>query len=405
MIDAHPWQFFCYKVLIKQATKMKNIVILGSTGSVGTNTLDVIHHLTNDQYNVIGLAANKQWELLADQINDFKPEWISLADEGSFKSLKDRLDSQFEIQLLHDVKTLSETNSFDKVDIVVSAIMGAAGLETAIEAIENCKTLAIANKEVLVMAGEIVMPLAKERGVRILPVDSEHSAIFQSLRAGNENEIKKVILTASGGPFYNLPKEELEYVTPAQALKHPTWEMGKKITIDSATIMNKALEIIEAKWLFDLDISQIDVVIHPQSIIHSMVEFCDGSVIAQMGLPDMRTPIQFALTYPDRKPVNVEGLDLTKLKDLSFESPDRDKFPALDLGYEAAKTGGTMGSALNAANEVAVDAFLNNQIKFTDIAKLVKTTMERHTVINNPTLSDIIETDKWARQEANKCIS
>jgi len=384
---------------------MKNIVILGSTGSIGTNTLDVVRHLTNDQYNVIGLAANKQWELLADQIKDFQPEWVSLADEGSLKCLKDRLNSQPDVQLLHDVKTLSETNSFDKVDIVVSAIMGAAGLETAIEAIENRKTLAIANKEVLVMAGEIVMPLAKEKGVCILPIDSEHSAIFQSLRAGNENEIKKIILTASGGPFYDFPKDELESVTPAQALKHPTWEMGKKITIDSATLMNKALEIIEAKWLFDLDISQIDVVIHPQSIIHSMVEFCDGSVIAQMGLPDMRTPIQFALTYPDRKPVNVEGLDLTKLKDLSFKSPDRDKFPALDLGYEAAKTGGTMGSALNAANEVAVEAFLNNQIKFTDITRLVKTTMENHSVISNPTLSDIIETDKWARQEANKCIS
>ena len=384
---------------------MKNIVILGSTGSIGTNTLDVVRNLTNDQYNVIGIAANKQWKLMAEQIKDFQPEWISLADEGSFNSLKDRLDSKFDIQLLHDVKSLAETNSFDKVDIVVSAIMGAAGLETAIEAIENGKTLAIANKEVLVMAGEIVMPLAKKKGVSILPVDSEHSAIFQSLRAGNENEIKKVILTASGGPFYDLPKEDLENVTPAQALKHPTWEMGRKITIDSATIMNKALEIIEAKWLFDLDISQIDVVIHPQSIIHSMVEFCDGSVIAQMGLPDMRTPIQFALTYPDRKPLNVEGLDLTKLKDLSFKSPDRDKFPALDLGYEAAKTGGTMGSALNAANEVAVDAFLNNQIKFTDITKLVRTTMDSHTVVSNPTLSDIIETDKWARQEATKCIS
>ncbi|MGR3178632.1 MAG: 1-deoxy-D-xylulose-5-phosphate reductoisomerase [Candidatus Anammoxibacter sp.] len=383
---------------------MKNIVILGSTGSIGTNTLEVIRGLS-DHYKVVGLAANTQWELLARQVEEFKPAWVSLADKDAHKCLKDKLSNSSNIQILNGIDSLAETASFEKVDIVVSAITGAAGLSTAIEAIENKKTLAIANKEVLVMAGEIVMPLAKKNGVMILPIDSEHSAIFQSLRAGNANEISKIILTASGGPFYDLPKEKLSSVTRDQALKHPTWEMGKKITIDSATLMNKALEIIEAKWLFDLDVSQIEVVVHPQSIIHSMVEFCDGSVIAQMGLPDMRTPIQFAITYPERKPVNVSRLDLTKVENLVFKSPDTDKFPSLTLGYEAAKIGGTMGSTLNAANEVAVDAFLNNQIKFTDITKLVKMAMMNHTVINNPTLDDVIASDSWARQEVYKCIS
>ena len=383
---------------------MKNIIILGSTGSIGTNTLAVVKDLP-EHFNVIGLAANTQWELLAQQIVDFQPAWVSLSNKTACENLKNRLNSTSNIQVIDELVSLSGTKHFENADIVVSAIMGAAGLSTAIEAIENKKTLAIANKEVLVMAGEIVMPLAKKNGVKIVPIDSEHSAVLQSLRAGHESEISKIILTASGGPFYDLPKEKLSEVTTSQALKHPTWEMGKKITIDSATLMNKALEIIEAKWLFGLDISQIEVVIHPQSIIHSMVEFCDGSVIAQMGLPDMRIPIQFAITYPERKPVNVERLDLAKLGNLVFKSPDTDKFPALKLGYEAAKVGGTMGATLNAANEVAVDAFLNHQIKFTDITKLVKMTMDEHTVINNPSLENLIESDNWARQEVKKCLS
>lgn len=383
---------------------MKNIVILGSTGSIGTNTLEVIRGLA-DHYRVIGLAANTQWGLLSRQIEDFHPAWVSLADKESYKCLRNKLNSTAGIQILNGLNNLVETELFDKVDIVVSAITGAAGLSAVIEAIKNKKTMAIANKEVLVMAGEIVMTLAKENGVKILPIDSEHSAVFQSLRAGNENEISKIILTASGGPFYEFPKEKLTDVSPCQALKHPTWEMGKKITIDSATLMNKALEIIEAKWLFGLDASQIEVVIHPQSIIHSMVEFCDGSVIAQMGLPDMKVPIQFAITYPERKPLNAERLDLTKLGSLVFKSPDTDKFPALELGYEAARIGGTMGAVLNAANEVAVAAFLNSQIRFTDIAKLVKMAMDKHSVRDNPTLEDVIKSDKWARQEVNKCLS
>lgn len=383
---------------------MKNVVILGSTGSIGTNTLEVVRNLAGE-YNVVGLAANKQWKLMADQIKEFSPAWASLEVDDAFNSLKNSSASNNGVQLLHGLKKLEDTAMFDEVDIVVSAFMGAAGLETAIEAIEHEKTLAIANKEVLVMAGEIVMPLAKKKGVKILPVDSEHSAIFQSLRAGDKSEIKRIILTASGGPFFEFPKEELENVVPRQALKHPTWEMGQKITIDSATLMNKALEVIEAKWLFDLDVSQIEVVIHPQSIIHSMVEFCDGSVIAQMGVPDMKVPIQFAMTYPDRKPINVDRFDLAKAGDLVFKAPNNDKFPALELGFEAARVGGTMGSALNAANEVAVDAFLNNKIKFTDITKMVKMVMEKHTLIKNPTLEDVVKTDVWARQEVNKCLS
>lgn len=388
----------------REMKNVKNVIILGSTGSIGTNTLEVISDLS-DQYRVVGLAANTQWELLAEQIGRFQPSWASLADEDSYGNLKNRLGAQSGAQILHGIESLAATSLFNEVDIVVSAIMGAAGLHTAIEALKGRKRLAIANKEVLVMAGEIVMPLARETGAQIVPIDSEHSAILQSLRAGSEPEISKIILTASGGPFYNMPEDELAAVTPGQALKHPTWEMGQKITIDSATLMNKALEIIEAKWLFGLDVSQIDVVVHPQSIIHSMVEFCDGSVIAQMGLPDMRTPIQFAITYPERRPVNVEKLDLTKLSCLEFSSPDTEKFGALKLGYEAARVGGTMGSVLNAANEVAVDAFLNNQISFTDITKLVKTTMDNHLVINNPCLDSVIEADGWARQEVNKCLS
>lgn len=386
---------------------MKNIVILGSTGSVGRNTLEVIRHL-GDDYKVLGLAANKQWHLIAQQIDEFRPKWVAMVDEDGYRGLESKIrsGSRGDIKLLKGSKGLAELVSFEDVDMVVSAIMGSAGLQAAIETIKNKKTLAIANKEALVMAGEIIMPLAKKHGATILPVDSEHSAIFQSLRAGNKSEIKRLILTASGGPFYDYPKERLSEVSASQALKHPTWNMGKKITIDSATLMNKALEIIEARWLFDIDVSKIEVVIHPQSIIHSMVEFCDGSVIAQMGMPDMKVPIQFSLTYPERKPINnVESLNLARLGSLTFKPPDTEKFPALALGYEAARIGGTMGTALNAANEVAVQAFLDNQIRFTDISKIVKITMEKHLTINKPSLEEVIEADRRAREEVNKCLS
>jgi len=382
---------------------MKNVVILGSTGSIGKSTLDVIRNLEH-KYNVVALSANSQWELLSEQVREFKPESVSLANEQYIDSLRNSLPDN-SVQILTGANSVREMVSKENVDIVLSAIVGGAGLPAAIEAIKSRKTLALANKEALVMAGGLIMPLAKENGVSIIPVDSEHSAVLQALRAGRRDEVKKIIITASGGPFRNHPIEKLSEVTKEEALNHPTWSMGNKITIDSATMMNKALEVIEAKWLFDLDASQIEVVIHPESIIHSLVEFCDGSVIAQLGLPDMKVPIQFALTYPDRENGNVESLDLAKLGTLNFQKPDMDKFPALRLGYEVVEKGGTMGATFNAANEVAVQEFLDNKIKFTDIAKTVEHVMNKHDFKNDPTLQDIIDADEYARKETKICLS
>ena len=381
---------------------MKNVVILGSTGSIGKNALDVIRNLRH-KYKVVGLSANSRWELLAKQVEEFKPKSVSLADGRWIKELKNKLP-QNSVQILTGTDSVKEMVSRDDVDIVISAIVGAAGLPAAIEVIKNGKTLALANKEALVMAGGLIVSMAKKKGVNILPVDSEHSAIFQALKAGHPNEVKKVIITASGGPFRDYPKEKLSEVTKEEALNHPTWQMGQKITIDSATLMNKALEIIEAKWLFNLDSTQIDVIIHPESIVHSLVEFCDGSVIAQMGLPDMKVPIQYALTYPYRENGNVESLDLAKLGSLNFRKPDMDKFPALRLGYEVVEKGGTMGATLNAANEIAVQAFLDRKIKFTDITKTVEHVMKKHNFIKDPTLQDIMDADAHARKETKKCI-
>lgn len=382
---------------------MKNVVILGSTGSIGKSTLDVIRNL-EDKYKVVALSANSQWELLSKQIEEFKPESVSLADERYVDSLRNSLSGD-SVQVLTGANSVKEMVSRENVDIVLSAIVGGAGLPAAIEVIKNKKTLAIANKEALVMAGGLIMPMAKDNGVNIIPVDSEHSAVLQALRSGRREEVKKIIITASGGPFRNHPKEKLSGVTREEALNHPTWNMGKKISIDSATMMNKALEVIEAKWLFDLDASQIEVVIHPESIIHSLVEFCDGSVIAQMGIPDMRVPIQFALTYPDRENGNVKSLDLAELGTLNFQKPDMDKFPALRLGYEVVEKGGTMGTTFNAANEVAVQEFLDNKIKFTDISKAVEHVMNEHNFINDPTLQDIMDADEYARKETKTCLS
>ncbi|MFQ5715169.1 MAG: 1-deoxy-D-xylulose-5-phosphate reductoisomerase [Candidatus Scalinduaceae bacterium] len=381
---------------------MKNVVILGSTGSIGKNALDVIRNLRH-KYKVVGLSANSRWELLAKQVEEFKPKSVSLADGRWIKELKNRLP-QNSVQILTGTDSVKEMVSRADVDIVISAIVGAAGLPAAIEVIKNGKTLALANKEALVMAGGLIVSMAREKGVSIIPVDSEHSAILQALRAGHPNEVKKIIITASGGPFRDYPKEKLSEVTKEEALNHPTWQMGQKITIDSATLMNKALEIIEAKWLFNLDSTQIDVIIHPESIVHSLVEFCDGSVIAQMGLPDMKVPIQFALTYPHRENGNVESLDLAKLGSLNFRKPDMDKFPALRLGYEVVEKGGTMGATLNAANEIAVQAFLDRKIKFTDITKTVEHVMKEHNFIKDPTLQDIMDVDAHARKETKKCI-
>ncbi|MBE7445288.1 MAG: 1-deoxy-D-xylulose-5-phosphate reductoisomerase [Planctomycetia bacterium] len=379
---------------------MKNIVVLGSTGSIGKNTLEVVRNL-KDKFRVVGLSSNSRWELLAEQVEEFKPEYVALNDCESVEKLRRRFHKN-QLNILTGSNCLKEIVSREEVDVVVSAVVGAVGLPAAIATIEQGKMLALANKESLVMAGHIVMPLARKD--QILPVDSEHSAIFQSLHSGKPCEVKRVIITASGGPFYDYPMEKLSDVTPAQALKHPTWQMGQKITIDSATLMNKALEIIEAKWLFDLRIDQIDVVIHPQSIIHSMVEFCDGSVIAQMGMPDMKVPIQYALTYPERSPLMVQSLDLSSVGSLTFKKPDMEKFPALRLGYQAAKEGGTMGATLNAANEVAVQAFLVGKIQFTEIASYVEKVIHNHHFIKNPCLGDILAADTWARQEVKKCL-
>jgi 1-deoxy-D-xylulose-5-phosphate reductoisomerase len=383
--------------------KIKNVVILGSTGSIGKSALDVIRNLRH-KYKVMGLSANSQWELLAKQVNEFKPESVSIADERWIEPLRNNV-SENSVQFHTGADSIREMVSKEGVDIVISAIVGASGLPAAVEVIKNGKTLALANKEALVMAGGLIMSMAKEKGASIIPVDSEHSAILQALRAGYPDELKKIIITASGGPFYNLPKEKLSEVTKEEALNHPTWKMGQKITIDSATLMNKALEIIEAKWLFNLNSTQIEVIIHPESIVHSLVEFCDGSVIAQMGLPDMKVPIQYALTYPFRENGNVESLNLAKLGSLNFQKPDMDKFPALRLGYEVVEKGGTMGATLNAANEIAVQAFLERKIKFTDITKLVEHVMRKHNFIKDPDFEDIMHADNYARKETKKCIS
>ena len=382
---------------------MKNVVILGSTGSIGKNALNVIRNLRH-KYKAVGLSANSSWELLAEQVNEFKPENVSLVDGQHIDKLKSKLTGNH-VQVLNGDDSVRKMVSGENVDIVISAIVGAAGLPAALEVIKNGKTLALANKEALVMAGSLVMSMADEKGVKVLPVDSEHSAIFQALSAGRRSEVKKVIITASGGPFYDHPEEKLSDVTVEEALNHPTWRMGRKITIDSATLMNKALEIIEAKWLFNLDTTQIEVIVHPGSIVHSLVVFCDGSVIAQMGMPDMKVPIQYALTYPDRENGDTEPLDLAKLGSLVFKEPDMKKFPALRLGFEAAEKGGTMGATLNAANEVAVQAFLDEKIKFTDIVKTVEHVMEKHNFIKDPDLQKIMDADNYAREETKRCIS
>jgi 1-deoxy-D-xylulose-5-phosphate reductoisomerase len=386
---------------------MKRIAILGSTGSIGRNALEVIRLLGSD-YQVSALSTHQNWELLAQQVEAFHPRRVAIVDKKAHPLLKERLNGfrrtayYAPTEVLSGEASLEELASGEDVDLVLSAVVGVEALPATLAAIKHKKALALANKEALVVAGEIVTALAKKMGVQLLPVDSEHSAIFQSLMAGQRSELRKIILTASGGPFREYPKEKLKEVTPEQALKHPTWQMGKKITIDSATLINKALEIVEAKWLFGLEAHQIEVVIHPQSIIHSMVEFQDGSVIAQMGLPDMKLPIQYALTYPQRRPAPIEPLELAKLGQLTFFKPDLERFPALRLGYRAVSEGGTVPAVLNAANEVAVEAFLNRRIKLTDIVPLVECAMDRHENRKHPSLEEIFAADQWARNEVRK---
>jgi len=376
---------------------MKNIAILGSTGSVGTNALDVIRNFP-ENFRVVGLTANSNIGLLEKQIYEFKPLAVAVADEKRAEELQKRTN----VQVFSGKDGLKRIASLPESDFLITAVMGFSGLVPTLAAINAGKAIGLANKETLVAGGSLVMKEAKRRDVKIIPVDSEHSAIFQCMEGNKFQEARRILLTASGGPFLNLKKEELENVTLHQALKHPTWKMGRKITIDSATLMNKGFEVIEAYHLFGMDYSKIDVVVHPQSIIHSMVEFVDGSIIAQMSFNDMRLPIQFALTYPDRIKSELK-LDLTKCT-LTFKSPDREFFPCLGYAYEAGIIGGTMPCVMNAANEIAVDFFLNEKIRFLDIPRAIRAVMDAHKPLSNPDIDEILAADDWARKEAVKIL-
>jgi len=373
---------------------LKAISILGSTGSIGTQTLDVVRNLGNIE--VKALSTNKNIDLLEKQIEEFHPKKVAVMDDEKAYELKKRIGSKIEV--LKGLEGLCEIAEMDETDTVVTSVVGVIGLIPTFKAIQKKKNIALANKETLVTAGKIIMEEAKKNNVSIYPVDSEHSAIFQCLQGNAHNKISRIILTASGGPFRGKSLKELEMVTVEETLKHPNWEMGAKITIDSATMMNKGLEVIEAKWLFDVELNQIEVLVHPQSIIHSMVEFEDGSIMAQMGEPDMRLPIQYALTYPKRITNNWPRINFRQRNMLSFEEVDLSVFKCLQLAYDALKIGGTMPAVLNAANEVAVDKFLKKEINFLDIAKIIEATMEKHELIKNPSLSDILDVDQWARK-------
>ncbi len=378
---------------------MRRLAILGSTGSVGVSSLDVAAAL-KDRIEVVGLTAHRNLERLRTQCEQFHPRVAVVSDEtlATDGTLKTNWPSLTELAFGSDA--IEDLARADDVDIVLAAILGAAGLKGTWAAVAAGKTVAIANKETLVVAGPLVMAESKRTGATLLPVDSEHNAVFQALACGRREEVSRVILTASGGPFRNCSQAELSNVTVEQALAHPTWNMGKKITIDSATMMNKALEVIEARWLFDLDVDQIEVVVHPQSIVHSLVEFRDGSVMAQMSPPDMRLPIQFALTYPERCPGISPRLSFEPGLTLDFHPPDLDRFPALSLGFEAARKGGSAGAVLNAANEVAVERFLGQGLGFLEIPRLCRDILESHPFNSHPNLDELIALDCWARTEA-----
>jgi 1-deoxy-D-xylulose-5-phosphate reductoisomerase len=377
----------------------KRIAILGSTGSIGVNALDVIEHLGPD-YRVAALSAHSQAKKLLGQIAKYKPAAVAVTDAKALTEVRSGVTGATP-RVYSD---LSELVRRDDIDLVLAAVVGAAGLPAVFAAVESGKTLALANKESLVVAGSILIPLARKHKVTILPVDSEHSAIFQAMLCGRPSEVKRLILTASGGPFRNASIDEIENATLADALNHPTWRMGNKITIDSATMFNKGLELIEACWLFDLPPEKIDIVIHPESVVHSMVEFNDGNVLAQLSPPDMRTPIQYALTYPDRLPSNSRKLDLSKPMSLNFHPPDPERFPALEIARDVARRGGTLGAVMNAANEAAVSSFTSGKIPFGMISRAVSHTIARHTVQASPSLDDLMEADRWARKTAQAYI-
>lgn len=377
---------------------MKNISILGSTGSIGRQTLEVISRFP-DKFRVLGLAAGKNTSLLTEQIRIFKPKVVSVKDKNEAIRLSRKFRNE-SVEFYYSDSGAETIATHPQVDLVVSAMVGSSGLKPTLAAVESSKNIALANKEVLVMAGGLLTKKAERKGVKILPVDSEHSAIFQVLDRTNKEHVKRIILTASGGPLRKTPKKYFKDVTLEKALNHPTWRMGKKITIDSATLMNKGFEVIEAKWLFEIEPSKISVWIHPQSIVHSMVEYIDGSIIAQLSSPDMKIPISYALSYPERMHINGEEISPTNFKKLTFEDVKSDKFPALQLAYEAIEEGGTMPAVLNAANEVAVESFLNNELKFIDILNIVKRVMSLHTKLPGDDIDQILEADNWARMTA-----
>ncbi|MBE5935986.1 MAG: 1-deoxy-D-xylulose-5-phosphate reductoisomerase [Lachnospiraceae bacterium] len=369
---------------------MKKVSILGSTGSIGTQTLEIVRD--NNDLEVVALVANSSIELLEKQIREFKPRLVAVYNEEKAKELQANI-KDLDIIVLAGMDGMIECATVEEADVVVTAVVGMIGIRPTIEAIKAGKEIALANKETLVTAGHLIMPLAKEHNVNIYPVDSEHSAIFQSLNGENTKEIKQILLTASGGPFRGRKIEELVGIRPEDALKHPNWSMGRKITIDSATMVNKGLEVIEAKWLFDVDFDQVKVVVHPQSIIHSMVEYIDGAVMAQLGMPDMKLPIQYALYYPERRIMNNDKLDFYKVSNLTFEEPDMDTFRGLKLAYEVGKQGGSLPTVYNAANERAVAMFLDNKIEFLDIYRIIEECVNNHKNIDNPTLEQILKTE------------
>lgn len=370
---------------------MKKISILGSTGSIGTQTLDVVR--SNADIEVVALAAGRNIRALAEQVREFRPKLVCVAEEKDINELK-LLISDISCEICHGMEGLVKVAVHDEAEIVVTAIVGMMGIIPTIEAIKTGHDIALANKETLVTAGHIIMPLAKEHNIRILPVDSEHSAIFQSLNGEDGRTIDKILLTASGGPFRGFNREQMKNVTPADALKHPNWSMGRKITIDSATMVNKGLEVMEAKWLFGVEMDDVQVIVQPQSIIHSMVQFIDGSIIAQLGCPDMRLPIQYALYYPERRIMNNEKLDFFKLKSITFEEPDMKEFAGLRLAYEAGIKGGNMPTVFNAANEYAVPMFLDGRISFLTITDMIEHAMNCIQYIDNPSVEEVLETEK-----------
>ena len=381
---------------------MKRLAILGSTGSIGVNTLNIVRQFP-EQFEVIGLSAGVNIKSLKEQVREFRPKIISVLNKELSEDLRKDLSSE-EVEVVYGVEGLIRVATYPEADQVVSAIVGAVGLIPTLSAIKAKKSIALANKESLVMAGKIMMEEAKQQNVRILPIDSEHSAIFQSLLGHQKEGIHRLILTASGGPFLNLPLSKLHEVTVKEALNHPHWEMGKKITIDSASLMNKGLEVIEAHWLFDIPVERIVVRIHPQSVVHSMVEYIDGSIIGQMGITDMRIPISYALSYPRRLNLQLPSLDLSQVGGLTFSAPDPERFPCLQLAYRSIEIGETMPTILNAANEVAANAFLEGSIRFTDVPIILQRLMEEHEVKPVRTIEDILRADQWSRERAKNLI-